>query len=288
MTIHLQNAFSAISEGQCRLLWTSLLTSNCQIEKLVANGSYSLSTIVPVLSIASSAYSLVLDIYNYGTINCGSVQSFLPDTTISISPSVAFSTGGQFVVAFQNFPLATTISSIIPIAVESSSFFDVVLFERSVQSDLQSGQMILSFSGLNPGRQMLKISHASVAFCVATATFDIVDQTQPRILKTSPSTGDTSTPSFFELQVMGPLPSLQIISRGILFATSGRIFVMPWIVLSVSPSDSTYTVIVRSLELPESGKCTIQLYLANGVVINSSNLTFFNPKSLVIQSVRQC
>jgi hypothetical protein len=288
MTIHLQNAFSAISEGQCRLLWTSLLTSNCQIEKLVANGSYSLSTIVPVLSIASSAYSLVLDIHNYGTINCGSVQSFLPDTTISISPSVAFSTGGQFVVAFQNFPLATTISSIIPIAVESSSFFDVVLFERSVQSDLQSGQMILSFSGLNPGRQMLKISHASVAFCVATATFDIVDQTQPRILKTSPSTGDTSKPSLFELQVMGPLPSLQIISRGILFATSGRIFVMPWIVLSVSPSDSTYTVIVRSLELPESGKCTIQLYLANGVVINSSNLTFFNPKSLVIQSVRQC
>jgi hypothetical protein len=87
---------------------------------------------------------------------------------------------------------------------------------------------------------------------------------------------------------MGPLSSLQIIARGILFATSGRIFVMPWIVLSVFPLDSMYTVIVRSLELPESGKCTIQLYLANGAVINSSNLTFFTPKSLVIQSVRQC
>ena len=271
--------------GSCRIFWTANLSAGCEFEKLGVNGSYAFSTLVPLLSGMATTYTLELQIPHYDNIVCGSVLSYAPDTTISVSPSTAFSSGGQFLVTFQNFPLSSTSSSLIPVSTESSVFLSIVSFESLIQSDVLSGRMSLSFSLLNPGRQSLKIYHASIAICSATAAIDILDPMKPRIAKLSPLKSPFTNPSFFELQVIGTLPSTRIFANGILFGDTGQILVTPWHVVSVSLSDSIYAIIVRSPELPESGKCTIQLLLSDGVIVNSSNLTFINPKSLAIESV---
>jgi hypothetical protein len=267
------NTFKSISTGSCRVIWTTALSSDCLVEKLIANGTYDISTLVPVLDKGSATYILAIEISDYGVLKCGSVQTFVPDTTISISPSSAFSSGGQFFVSFQNFPMLTSVSSIIPISIETNSFLDIVSFEPLIQNNLLSGRIMLSFSTLKPGLHSLRISHASVGICSATAFIEILDQTQPRILKTSPSSGDYNKPSFFELQIEGKIPTNHFLAVGILFTRSGRRVIVPWTVISVFLSDSIYTVTIRSSRSPESGICIIQLQFPNGVLLNSSSLS---------------
>jgi hypothetical protein len=287
VTIHLQNVISDISMESCRVFWTTQLSSNCRFEQLISNGSYAVSTLVPLLVREAATYTLEIHTSNH-TIKCIAVKSFTPDTTIHVSPSSAFSSGGQFVVKLQNFPLSTTISSIIPVLIVTNTFLNVVSVETFVKNDLLSGQMILAFSGVNPGPQSLKIMHSFIAYFSVTANIDILDSTKPTILKISPSEGHINQITFLDLQVTGNLPSNQILARGILFGVSGQIFVLPWSVTSVFSSDFIHTVTIRSSGSPEIGKCIVQLQLSNGFTMNSSNLDFIDAKSPRIQSVRKC
>jgi hypothetical protein len=146
--------------------------------------------------------------------------------------------------------------------------------------------MILAFSVLKPGTHSLKISHASVAICSAIAMVNIYDQTEPRIVKLSPSSGDFSQPGFFELQVVGGFPTKQFLVMGILFSSSGQHFVVPWSVISIVLADSIHTVTIRSSVSPEPGTCILQMQFSNGLRINSSNLSLVNRGAPTIQSVR--
>jgi hypothetical protein len=285
ITIQLLNVLTLISTSSCRVFWTDSMSSSCQVEKLSVHGAYSVSTLVPVLDKESATYVLALEISDHRILKCGSVQAFAPDTTISISPSSAFSSGGQFIVSFQNFPLLTSVSSIVPVTVETNSFLDTLSFEPLIQNYLLSGRITLSFSNLKPGPHLLKVSHASVSICSATAIVVVLDPTKPRIIKTAPSFGDFNRPSFFELQIEGSIPSNHFLAVGILFTGSGQIFVIPCSVMSVLLEDSIYTATVRLTSSPEPGTCIIQLQFPNGLLINSSNLSLLNPSSPVIQSV---
>jgi hypothetical protein len=170
----------------------------------------------------------------------------------------------------------------------TNTFLNVVSVKTFVTNDLLSGEMILTFSGVNPGPQSLKITHSSIPYCSVTANIDILDSTKPRIMKISPSEGDINQITFLDLQVTGNLPSNQILARGILFGVSGQTFILPWSVTSVFSSDFIHTVTIRSSGSPEIGKCIVQLQLSNGFTINSSNLDFVDAKSPRIQSVRKC
>jgi hypothetical protein len=284
ITIYVDNIFRQ-TPSVCRVIWTAQIFSTCDVERNESNGSFAFSVLVPVLSGDPAIYNLALEIPNYGVIKSGSVLSFAPDTTISISPSSAFSDGGKFVVVFQNFPLSTSISSIIPVVTESNAFLNVDSIETFSQGQLLSGQFILTYTNLNSGNQLMTVSHASIATCSSSASILILDPTKPRIVKISPLTGDFKASLLIEMQVHGALPTNQINAIAFLLGKTGRNYISAWSVMSVVESDSFHIVTIHSSELPEPGKCMIQLRLSSGEILNSSNITFFDPKSLKFQSV---
>jgi hypothetical protein len=104
-------------------------------------------------------------------------------------------------------------------------------------------------------------------------------------VKISPLTGDFKASLLIEMQVHGALPTNQINAIAFLLGKTGRNYISAWSVMSVVESDSFHIVTIHSSELPEPGKCMIQLRLSSGEILNSSNITFFDPKSLKFQSV---